>query len=182
MLGKGLLQKTTTLLVLFLQSIVFEKPVNNRVVDHLQKWGPFSDFWWFQSSQLIEDLLTVVTERIARAFNRFWPTRAVALDILKAFNRVWHDVFFRNLWNSYRSLMKFQVRYLALFFVFTVIDSFGWFWMGSLHKSIQLMLEFLKDPFFVLHFLYYTFKTFLMLSVKLLSTLNVVRHLICGNN
>ena len=47
---------------------------------------------------------------------------------------------------------------------------FGWFWMGTLHKNIQLMLEFLKTPFLVLHFSYYTLMTFLMmLSVLLLS-------------
>ena len=44
--------------------------------------------------------------------------------------------------------------------------------MGNLHKNIQLMLEFLKAPFLVLHFSYYTLMTFLMmLSVILLSTL-----------
>ena len=37
--------------------------------------------------------------------------------------------------------MEFQVRYLALFLLFSVIGSFEWFWMGSLHKNIQLMLE-----------------------------------------
>ena len=31
--------------------------------------------------------------------------------------------------------------------------------MGSLHKNIQLMLEFLRAPFLVLHFSYYTFRT-----------------------
>ena len=36
------------------------------------------------------DLLTVVSDRIARAFNRSGATRAVALDISKAFDRVWH--------------------------------------------------------------------------------------------
>ena len=51
-------------------------------------------------------------------------------------------VFFRNL-----SLMEFQVRYLALFLLVAVIDGFKWFWMGSLQKNIQLMLEFLKVPF-----------------------------------
>ena len=94
-------------------------------------------------------------------------------------------VFLTNL-----SLMGFQVRYLALFVLFSVIDNFEWFWMESLHKNIQLMLEFLKGPFLVLHFSYYTLMTFLMmLSVILLSmlmirlsTLNVIRHLICGNN
>ena len=54
-------------------------------------------------------------------------------------------VYFTNL-----SLMEFQVRYLALFLLFSVIDDFEWFWMESLHKNIQLMLEFLKDPFLVL--------------------------------
>ena len=33
--------------------------------------------------------------------------------------------------------------------------------MGSLHKNIQLMLKFLKAPFFILHFSYYTLMTYL---------------------
>ena len=56
-------------------------------------------------------------------------------------------VFFGNF-----SLMEFQVRYLALFLLFSVIDSFEWFSMTWLHKNIQLMPEFLKAPFLVLHF------------------------------
>ena len=40
--------------------------------------------------------------------------------------------------------MEFQVRYLALLLLFSVMDGFEWFWMGSIHKNIQLMLEFLK--------------------------------------
>ena len=85
--------------------------------------------------------------------------------------------------------MGFQVRHLPLF-LFSVIDGFKWFWMGSFHKNIQLMLQFLKAPFLVLHFSYYTLTTFRMLSVILLSMLiillfilSVIRHLlICGNN
>ena len=60
-------------------------------------------------------------------------------------------VFFTNL-----SLTEFQVRYLALFLLFLVIDGFGQFWMESLYKNIQLVLEFLKAPFLVLHFSYLT--------------------------
>ena len=64
--------------------------------------------------------------------------------------------------------MEFQVRYLALSLLFSVIDSFKWFWMESLYKNIQLMLEFLKAPFLVLHFSCYTLMIFLtMLSVIL---------------
>ena len=52
---------------------------------------PFSDFQYaFRSSQSTVDLLTVVSDRIARAFNKFGATQAVALDISKAFDRVWH--------------------------------------------------------------------------------------------
>ena len=88
------------------------------------------------------------------------------------------------------SVMELQVRHLVLFLLFSVIDSFGWFWMGSLHKSIQLMLEFVKVPLVVLHFPYYTLMTFLIvisvtllsMLMKLPSTVSVITHLICGSN
>ena len=62
-------------------------------------------------------------------------------------------VFFTNL-----DLMKYQVKYLVLFLLFSVIGHFGWFWMESLHKNIQLTLEFLKHPFLVPHFFYQAWK------------------------
>ena len=72
-------------------SKVFEKLVNNRIVDHQEKCGLFSDFQYgFRSSQSTADLLSVASYRIARAFNRSGTTRVVALDISKAFDRVWH--------------------------------------------------------------------------------------------
>ena len=75
----------------FVVSEVFEKLLNNRIVDHLEKCGLFSDFQYgFRSSRSTADLLTVVSDRIARAFNRSGATRALALDISKAFDRVWH--------------------------------------------------------------------------------------------
>ena len=160
-------------------SKVFEKLVNNRIVDHLEKCGLFPDFQYgFRSSRSTADLLTVVSDRIAMAFNRFGATQAVALDISKAgFGML---VFFRNL-----SLIEFQVRYLALFLLFSVMDGFKSLWMESLHKNIQLM-----TPFLVLHFSYCTLMTFqTMLSVILLSMLmillsilSLIRHLICNNN
>ena len=72
-------------------SKVFEKLVNNRIVDHLEKCGLFTDFQYgFRSSRSTADLLTIVSDRIARAFNRSGSTRAVSLDISKAFDRVCH--------------------------------------------------------------------------------------------
>ena len=141
-------------------SKVFEKLLNNRIVDHLEKCVLFSDFQHgFRSSRSTADLLTVLTDRIARAFNRFRATRAVEL----LFHLL---VYFTNL-----SFMEFQIRYLALFLPFSVTDGLEWFWMENLHKNIQLMLEFLNGPFLVLHFSCFILMIFLMMSVILLSVL-----------
>ena len=51
----------------------------------------FPDFQYgFRSSRSTAYLLAVVSDRIARVFNRSWATRAVAIDTCKAFDRVWH--------------------------------------------------------------------------------------------
>ena len=49
----------------------------------------FSDFQYgIRSSRSTADDLTIVSDRIARAFKRPGATRAVALDISKDFDRV----------------------------------------------------------------------------------------------
>ena len=52
-----------------------------------------SSMFFFQISSIVSrstaDPLTVLSNRIARSFNRSGATRAVALDISKAFDRVW---------------------------------------------------------------------------------------------
>ena len=71
-------------------SKVFEKLVNNRLVYHLEKCG------LLLISSMILGLLDQLqifwqlgSDRIARTFNRYGFTQAVALDISKAFERVW---------------------------------------------------------------------------------------------
>ena len=109
----------------------------------LLKCGLFSDFkYGFKSSRSTADLLTVVSEKIARAFNMSGTTQAVGLDISKAFDRIRHDSLL-HIGKSY----GFQVQHWVLLTLFSVIDSFKWFWMWSLQKNIQLVLEFLKAPF-----------------------------------
>ena len=71
-------------------SKVFEKLVNNRIVDHLENYDLFYFQYGFRFSRSTADLLTVVSDGSAGAFNRSEATRAVALDISKAFDRVWH--------------------------------------------------------------------------------------------
>ena len=56
-------------------SKVIEKLVSNRFADHLENCGPFSDIQYgTRSSQ--STILIVVSDRIARAFNRFGVTLA----------------------------------------------------------------------------------------------------------
>ena len=70
-------------------SEVFEKLVNNRIADQLEKCGLFSDFQYScRPSRLTTDPPTVVSDRTATAFNRCEATQAVVLDISKAFDKV----------------------------------------------------------------------------------------------
>ena len=61
---------------------VFEQLLNTEI------WH-FSDFkYGFRSSQSTANLLTFVSDRITRAFNRPGATRAVTHDISKVFDRI----------------------------------------------------------------------------------------------
>ena len=86
----------------------------------------FSDFQYrFRSSILTADLMTVVSDRIARACNSSGATRAVALDISKAFDRVSHAGLLHKLKSCGISGQVF----CPYFFFFSVICGFcdsGW--------------------------------------------------------
>ena len=172
--------------VLSVVNKIFETLVNNRIVDHLEKCGRYSDFQYgIRSSRSTADLMTVVSDRVAGAFNMSGAARAVALDISKAFDRVCHAGHLYKL-KSYGISGQIFSRissFLGNSLLRVVLD-------GKSSQDIQLMLKFLKGAFLVLHFCCYTLMTFLMmLSAALLSmlmillpTLNVIRHLICGYN
>ena len=62
--------------LLLVVSKVFKKLVNDRIVDHPEKYGLLPDFQYgFRSSRSTADLLKVVSDRIARAFSRSGATR-----------------------------------------------------------------------------------------------------------
>ena len=70
-------------------SKVFEELKNYRLIDHLEKCSFLFNFQYgFKSYKSIADPLTIVSNRIARAFNKSRATRAVVLDISKVFDRV----------------------------------------------------------------------------------------------
>ena len=146
-------------------SKIYEKLANNKLIDNLEKCGLF---------------ISVSVSGLLNQMQIFW--------LFVSFNRCRAMHIGINL-KSYGSLC---VRYSAYFPLFSVTDAFKWFWMASLRKNIQIMLDFLQPPSLILHFYYYTLLIFLILLsviflsmlMTLLSTLSVIKmvHLICGNN
>ena len=128
-------------------SKVFEKLVNNTIVDYLEKCGFFlissMVSGLLDQMQIFLQLQLIQLQGLLTSLGLLDLYHLIYLRLLTEFGML---VFFTNL-----SLMEFQVKYLALFLLY----SFKWFWMPSLHKNIQFMLEFFKIPFLVLHFSYY---------------------------
>ena len=84
------------------------------LVDHLEDCGIFSNFnYGFRSSQSTEDLLTAITDRIARIFDSSGNNRTVELDLSKALSGFSMLVYFTNL-----RLIEFWVIYLAFILSF----------------------------------------------------------------
>ena len=68
------------------------------LVDHLEDCDIFSNFnYGFRSSQSTEDLLTAMTDRIARIFDSSGNNRTVELDLSKALSGFSMLVYFTNL-------------------------------------------------------------------------------------
>ena len=91
--GKSTAKNYHPVSLLIVVSNLYEKLVNNIIVDHLWKCDLFSDFQYgFRSSRLIADFVTVLSDRIAMAsISLRVATRAVALYIYStSFDRVWH--------------------------------------------------------------------------------------------
>ena len=148
-------------------SKVFQKLVTNRIDDHLENCGLFSDFQYgFRSYRSTADILTVVSDKIARAFNRSGATRAVALDISKAFNRVWHAGLLHKL-KSYGISGQ----------IFGLISSF----LGNRQLGVVLDGKSSQESPVNAGVPQRSILGPTLLMI-LLSTLNVIWHLICGND
>ena len=91
-------------------------------------------------------------------------TRAVAANTSKAFDRVWHTGLQKlTSYENSGQIFCFLLYFLRSSWLRVVLD-------GKSSKNTQLLYEFLKAPFLVLHFSYYILMTFLIiLSVMLLS-------------
>ena len=85
MLGRVLQLKTRALLICFLWLKKYLKNFKiNLLLIYLEKCGLFFDFQYgFRSISSTVNLLTVVSNRIAKSFNKSGATSAVVIDIPK---------------------------------------------------------------------------------------------------
>ena len=119
------------------------------------------------------------------------------IDISIAFHRVWHteQLIYQLLFTGFGTPIFFiNSRISDQIFRFVLLLFYnrrlGNLCMASLLKNFHVLLMFLKARYLVLLFSYYTLITFLMILcvtllsmlMILLSTRNVIRHLICDNN
>ena len=91
-------------------SRVFEKPISNRIVDHLEMCSFFTDLQYgLSSSHSTTDPLTIVSDIIARAFNRSRQDRVLHAVLLHKLNsyRISGKVF--GLTSSFFSYRRLQV-------------------------------------------------------------------------
>ena len=72
-------------------SKIFESFINDSLTRHLDITGLSSDLQYgFRAFPSTADILTVLNERIYNSLDAGGETRAIALDISKAFNKVCH--------------------------------------------------------------------------------------------
>ena len=127
------------------------------------------------------------SDRISRAFNRPGGTWTVSLDISKAFDRVWHTGPLHKL-NSYGisgQIFGLISSFLSNRRLWVVLDG-----KSSQEYSVNAGVRQASILGPILFLLYYILMTFYMMFsvillsmlMMLLSTVNVVKYLICGNN
>ena len=105
---------------------VFEELLNNRIVDHIDKCG------------------LLISSMVLGLLNQLIFLQLYLIELLVHFTgwgllEWWYLIYARFLTGcgivvfiTDLNIMEFQVRYLALFLLFLVIDGFKCLWMGSL--------------------------------------------------
>ena len=106
--------------------------------------------------------MTVASDRIARAFNRSKAICAVALDISKAFNRVWDAGLLQKLkcYGISGQLFALISSFLSNRWLQVVLD-------GKFSQEYPVNAGVVKVPFLILHFLCYAVKAFLICNIAI---------------
>ena len=106
-------------------SKVFESILNKKILRHLTSLNLLSDRQYgFLPGRSTGDLLSLLTNSWSSSFDSFGETFAVALDISKAFDRVWHKALISKLpsYGFYPSLCSFLSSFLSGRSISAVVD------------------------------------------------------------
>ncbi len=106
-------------------SKAFETILNRKFLKHLSSFNLLSDHQYgFRKRRSSDDLLAFLTDSWSSSLSPFGETFAVALDISKAFDRVWHKALLSKLpsYGCYPALCSFLSSFLAGLSVAAVVD------------------------------------------------------------
>ncbi len=106
-------------------SIAFGTILNRKFLKHLSSFSLLSDHQYgFCKGRSTGDHLAFLTESMSSSLSRFGETFAVALDISKAFNRVWHKALLCKLpsYGFYPFLCSFLSSFLSGRSIAAVVD------------------------------------------------------------
>ncbi len=103
----------------------FESILNRKIQKHLSTSDFLSDRQYgFRKGRSIGDLLSLLTDFWSSSHSRFGETFSVALDISKAFDRVWHKSLLSKQpsFGFYPSLCSFISSFLSGRYISAVVD------------------------------------------------------------
>ena len=106
-------------------SKAFETILNKKFLKHLSSSNLLSDHQYgFRNGRSTGDLLTFLTDSWSSSLSCFGETFAVALDISKAFDRVWHKALLSKLpsYGFYPALCSFLSSFLSGRSIAAVVD------------------------------------------------------------
>ena len=95
-------------------SVVFESILNRKIWKHLNSSNLISDRQYgFRKKRSTGDLLSLLSDSLSSTLRGFGESFAVALDISKAFDRVWHKAL----------ISKLPSEFILLSVTFSLISS-----------------------------------------------------------
>ncbi len=118
------LPTTVLLLWFFFLSNAFETILNNKFLKHPSSFNLLSDYQYgLHKERSTGNLFAFLTDSWSSSLIRFGETFAVALDIAKAFDRVWHKALISKLpfYGSYPAVCSFLSSFLSCRFIAAVV-------------------------------------------------------------
>jgi hypothetical protein len=124
-----------------------ETLINRQLMKYLESRKLFNDRQYgFRSNRSTGDLIAYLIEKWNQSLHNAGESKIVALDISKAFDRVWHQAIL----SKCVLMVSMNLFFYGLEITFRTVQ-FKLYWMGSSLISTKLMLVFPKALFCLRH-------------------------------